>query len=131
MLEQNKDYMDLTALSFGDRRITYEEMHDRIEKYVRLLYSKGVRQGDVIGICAYNTPESVYLLYALDVIGAIVVGYSPFDNKEKTKLDIEMTKPKMVISVDMCYGNIRNFQKSLNFSFLSSFLFVFGFIITS
>ena len=53
MLEQNKDYMDLTALSFGDRRITYEEMHDRIEKYVRLLYSKGVRQGDVIGICAY------------------------------------------------------------------------------
>ena len=39
MLEQNKDYMDLTALSFGDRKITYEEMHDIIEKYVRLLYS--------------------------------------------------------------------------------------------
>ena len=116
MLEQNKDYMDLTALSFGDRRITYEEMHDRIEKYVRLLYSKGVRQGDVIGICAYNTPESVYLLYALDIIGAIVVGYSPFDNKEKTKLDIEMTKPKMVISVNMCYKNFKDWEKALNFS---------------
>ena len=116
MLEQNKDYMDLTALSFGDRRITYEEMHDRIEKYVRLLYSKGVRQGDIIGICAYNTPESVYLLYALDIIGAIVVGYSPFDNKEKAKLDIEMTKPKMVISVDMCYKNFKDWEKALNFS---------------
>jgi len=116
MLEKNKDYMNLTALSFGDRKITYEEMHDRIEKYVRLLYSKGVRQGDVIGICAYNTPESVYLLYALDVIGAIVVGYSPFDNKEKTKLDIEMTKPKMVISVDMCYKNFKDWEKALNFS---------------
>lgn len=116
MLEQNKDYMNLTALSFGDRKITYEEMHDRIEKYVRLLYSKGVRQGDVIGICAYNTPESVYLLYALDIIGAIVVGYSPFDNKEKTKLDIEMTKPKMVISVDMCYSNFKDWEKALNFS---------------
>ena len=116
MLEKNKDYMNLTALSFDDRKITYEEMHDRIEKYVRLLYSKGVRQGDVIGICAYNTPESVYLLYALDVIGAIVVGYSPFDNKEKTKLDIEMTKPKMVISVDMCYKNFKDWEKALNFS---------------
>lgn len=116
MLEQNKDYMGLTALSFGDRKIIYEEMHDRIEKYVRLLYSKGVRQGDVIGICAYNTPESVYLLYALDIIGAIVVGYSPFDNKEKTKLDIEMTKPKMVISVDMCYKNFKDWEKALNFS---------------
>lgn len=116
MLEQNKDYMNLTALSFGDRKISYEEMHDRIEKYVRLLYSKGVRQGDVIGICAFNTPESVYLLYALDIIGAIVVGYSPFDNKEKTKLDIEMTKPKMVISVDMCYKNFKDWEKALNFS---------------
>ena len=116
MLEQNKDYMNLTALSFGDRKISYEEMHDRIEKYVRLLYSKGVRQGDVIGICAFNTPESVYLLYALDIVGAIVVGYSPFDNKEKTKLDIEMTKPKMVISVDMCYKNFKDWEKALNFS---------------
>ena len=116
MLEKNKDYMDLTALSFGDRKISYEEMHDRIEKYVRLLYSKGVRQGDIIGICAYNTPESVYLLYALDIIGAIVVGYSPFDNKEKAKLDIEMTKPKMVISVDMCYKNFKDWEKALNFS---------------
>lgn len=116
MLEKNKDYMDLTALSFGDRKISYEEMHDRIEKYVRLLYSKGVRQGDIIGICAYNTPESVYLLYALDIIGAIVVGYSPFDNKEKTKLDIEMTKPKMVITVDMCYSNFKDWEKALNFS---------------
>lgn len=116
MLEQNKDYMNLTALSFGDRKISYEEMHDRIEKYVRLLYAKGVRQGDVIGICAYNTPESVYLLYALDIIGAVVVGYSPFDNKEKTKLDIEMTKPKMVITVDMCYSNFKDWEKALNFS---------------
>jgi len=116
MLEKNKNYMNLTALSFGDRKITYEEMHDRIEKYVRLLYSKGVRQGEVIGICAFNTPESVYLLYALDIIGAIVVGYSPFDNKEKTKLDIEMTKPKMVISVDMCYKNFKDWEKALNFS---------------
>ena len=116
MLEQNKKYMNYTALTFGDRKITYEEMHDRIEKYVRMLYSKGVRNGDIIGVCALNTPESVYLLYALDIIGAVVVGYSPLDNKEKIKKDIELTKPKMVISVDMCYSNFKEFEKALNFS---------------
>lgn len=116
MLENNKKYMNYTALSFGNRKITYEEMHDRIEKYVRLLYSKGVRQGDIIGVCALNTPESVYLLYALDIIGAIVVGYSPLDNKEKVKKDIELTKPKMVITVDMCYSNFKGYEKALNFS---------------
>ena len=116
LLDQNKNYMDLTALSFGERRITYEEMHDRIEKYVRLLYAKGVRQGDIIGICALNTPESVYLIYALDIIGAITVGYNFFDNKEKIKKDIELTKPKMVITVDMFYSNFKKWEKALNFS---------------
>jgi len=116
MLEQNQKYMNYTALTFGDRKITYEEMHDRIEKYVRMLYSKGVRNGDIIGVCALNTPESVYLLYALDIIGAVVVGYSPLDSEERIKKDIELTKPKMVISVDMCYGNFKKSEKALNFS---------------
>ena len=90
MYENNKKYMNLNALSFGDRKITYEEMHDSIEKYSKMLYKKGIRAGDVIAICCLNTPESVYLLYALDRIGAITVGINPFDNKEKIKKDIEL-----------------------------------------
>lgn len=116
MLDHNKKYMDLVALSFGNKKITYEEMHEQIEKYVKLLYSKGVREGDLIGVVALNTPESVYLLYALDIIGAVTVGYSPLDNAEKVKKDIELVKPKMVISVDMCYNNFKESEKALNFS---------------
>ena len=108
--------MDLTALSFGDKKITYEQLHDNIQKYVKMLYAKGVREGDVIGVVALNTPESVYLLYALDVIGAITVGLSPIDKKENLERDIQEIKPKMVISVDMCYDNFKDSEKALNFS---------------
>lgn len=41
--------MDYTVLTFDNRKITYEEMHDRIKKYARILYKRGVREGDVIG----------------------------------------------------------------------------------
>lgn len=116
MLECNKKYMDLVALTFGKKKITYEEMHEQIEKYVRLLYSKGVREGDLIGVIAANTPESVYLLYALDILGAVTVGLSPIDSPEKLKHDIEQVRPKMVISVDMCYSNFKDSEKALNFS---------------
>ncbi len=116
LLAQNEKYMNLTALTFGDRTITYEELHDRIQKYAKMLYQKGIRENDVIGVCTLNTPESVYLLYALDMIGAIVVGYSPFDSKERIKQDIAMTNPKMVISVDMNYSNFKESEKALNFS---------------
>ena len=100
--------MDLIALSTHDREITYEEMHESIQKYARLLYKKGVREGDIIGVCALNVPESVYLLYALDIIGAVVVGFSPLDNKEKIKKDIELTRPKMIITVDMKYKDFKS-----------------------
>ena len=116
LLNNNKDYMNFTALTFGDRKISYEELHDRIEKYARILYQKGVRKGDKIGVCALNTPESVYLLYALDLLGAQVIGLSPFDNKQKTKQDIELTQPKIIITVDMNYSNVKEYEKALNFS---------------
>ena len=115
LLECNKPYMDLTALTFANRKITYEEMHERINQYARALYKKGIREGDVIGVCVLNTPESVFLIYALDIIGAKVVGLNPFDSN-RAKMDLELTKPKMVITVDIFYNYFKNFEKALNFS---------------
>ena len=116
MLEQNRDYMNSIALSTVNRKITYEQLHESIEKYVKILWKKGIRAGDKIGVCALNVPESVYLIYALDVIGAITIGFDPMANKEKLKRDIELTKPKMIITVDLQYSNFRNLEKALNFS---------------
>ena len=116
LLHNNERYMNYTALTFADRKISYEELHDRVNKYARVLYQKGIRQGDKIGVCALNTPESVYLLYALDSLGAEVIGISPLDNKKKIKQDIELTRPKMIVSVDMNYSNFKDYEKALNFS---------------
>ncbi len=116
LLERNRDYMNYTALSFGKKRVTYEEMHTRIEEYARALYKRGIRKGDIIGVCVANTPESVYLLYALDIIGAVVVGLSPLDNEYQIQRDLTMIKPKMVITVDKLYGNFKKAEDALNFS---------------
>lgn len=116
MLESSKNHMDNIALTFEDRKITYEELFESIDRYAKLLHSKGVQKGDIIGICSLNTPEAVYLIYALNLLGAIVVGYSPFDSKEKVKIDIEMTKPKMIITTDFSYGNFKDIEKALNIS---------------
>ena len=116
VLECNKDNMDSIALSFENRQISYEELFESIERYSKLLYSKGVRQGDLIGICVLNTPEAVYLLYALNKIGAVVIGFSPFDSKERIKADLELTKPKMIITADYSYSSFKDLEKSLNFT---------------
>ena len=116
MLESSKNHMNDIALTFGDRKITYEELFESINKYAKVLYSKGVRSGDLIGICALNTPEAVYLIYALNLLGAVVVGYSPFDSRERIVNDVSLTMPKMIITADFSYGNFKDIEKSLNIS---------------
>ena len=118
LLERNKNYMNYTALSFPGKKenITYEELHTRINEYARALHKEGIRKGDVVAVCVLNTPESVYLLYALDLIGAVVVGLSPLNNDYKMKRDIEMVKPTRLITLDMMYGKCKNSCDALNVS---------------
>ncbi len=117
LLECNEGHMEDIALSTpSGRKITYEELHERINFYKKILVAKGVRAGDKIGVCALNCPEAIYVIYALSSLGAITIGISPLARKEETKRDIEVTKPKMIISVDMMYSNFKNCEKALNFS---------------
>ena len=89
--------MDHTALSFYSRKVTYRELHQKIDEYARTLFSLGVRQGDKVGVCLLNTPEGVFTLYGLSKLGAIVVGLSPLNNVYKMKIDLDISKPKVVI----------------------------------
>ena len=44
MLESSKNHMDNTALTFKNKKITYEELVESIDKYAKVLYSKGIRK---------------------------------------------------------------------------------------
>lgn len=116
LLERNAKYMNNIALSFGDRKITYEELHERINEYAKALYHHGIRKGDKIGVCLVNSPEAIYVLYALDIIGAVIVGLSPMNNEYKMRRDIEMTKPSRIITADILYSNIKNSCDALHIS---------------
>ncbi len=118
MLEQNKKYMDYTALSFEGKKITYEELHENIQKYAIALSKKGIKAGDIVGVCLLNTFEAVYILYALDVLGANVVGLSPFDNEKKIRDDLTITKPSIVISVDIVSNIFRDLEDEFGYSTL-------------
>lgn len=65
MLDANKNNMDGIAIKTHNRIITYEELHESIDKMAKMLYKKGVRPGDKIGLCTMNTPEGIFIYYAI------------------------------------------------------------------
>jgi len=79
--------LDRAARSFGDRdalivchqqrRYSYRELHDEVERAARGLLSIGVKPGDRVGIWSANCAEWVVTQYAAAKAGAILVNINP------------------------------------------------------
>lgn len=59
-----------------ERRFTYAEVNEEVERVAAGLRSFDVEKGDRVGTALPNTPEHVFLLLAIQRIGAVAV---PFD----------------------------------------------------
>lgn len=62
-----------TALIYHDTKITYGELDRTILQYATYLQQKGVKAGDVVALSCYNTPEFIYIYFAIARLGATVV----------------------------------------------------------
>ncbi len=59
------------ALVYYGRNIGYREMFRMIDITAQALNAIGVKQGDIVTLCTALIPETVYVFYALNKLGAI------------------------------------------------------------
>ena len=50
---------------------SYKELIDEIKKCAKSLKRLGIKEDDVVTICMPNTPESVIMFYAINMVGAV------------------------------------------------------------
>lgn len=101
LYENNKDTLDNIAINYFDRKITYCELLNNIERCAKALASIGIKKSDVVTIFSTNTPETIYLIYALNYIGAIVdLEYVTISEKEAVK-NVSTAKSKAVFVLDL------------------------------
>ena len=60
-----------TAIEYLGLKVSYDNMFKKIEMTARALKAVGVEHGDIVSVCLPNIPEAVYLLYAINSIGAV------------------------------------------------------------
>jgi len=66
-------YPNFVALSVGGKRLTFLELHQRIERIAAALHQLGFRAGDRLAILLPNESEYLELIYACSRLGVIVV----------------------------------------------------------
>lgn len=107
LYEQNKDYLSRVALSYYDKKITFGELFHNIEETARALKTMGVKENDIVTISMPNTPEAVYLFYAMSKIGAIANMVDPRTSADGIQKYIEEVKSDKVIIVDAYYNKVK------------------------
>lgn len=102
----NKDYLSNVALNYFDRKITYQDLFDNIDKSAKGFSALGLKQGDIIIMVTVTIPETIYSLYALNKLGAIPNMVDPRTNIEGIKNYIQEVKAKVVVCLDVVYPKV-------------------------
>ncbi len=71
MYENNKDYPRDIALNYYGRKITYAELFANIDKTAKAFQAIGVKEGEIVTVALPSIPEALYVVYALNKIGAV------------------------------------------------------------
>ena len=110
--EANKDRGDSIALEYMDMKpVTFNELWENIEVAAKALTALGVKVGEIVTVAMPNTPEFVYLAYAINRIGAVLNIIHPLPGEKELLGYLEEAQSRFFFMFDGTYNIIKNSLK--------------------
>ena len=100
LYQNNKEYLQDTALIYFNRKISYRKLFESIDQIEKALRAVGVGKGQIVTINLPSMPETVYLLYALSKIGAIANMIDPRSDTEMLKHYLDEAESKVFVFLE-------------------------------
>lgn len=100
------------ALEFYDSQISYKDMIKKINKVAAALKASGAEPGEKITICMPNTPEAVYMFYAINEIGAVANMIHPLSSEKEIEDYLKKAESKIMFCVDISYPKVESVIKN-------------------
>ncbi|HEX5752320.1 MAG TPA: amino acid adenylation domain-containing protein, partial [Archangium sp.] len=86
------------ALEFGETQLSYGELDSRANQLAHLLASKGVRSGELVGICVERSADLVVGLLGILKAGAAYVPLDPAYPQQRLAFMLEDTQARVVVA---------------------------------
>lgn len=101
-----------TALQYFDYEITYKELIKKINKTAAALKAIGAKKGDRITVCMPNTPEAIYMFYAINEIGAIANMVHPLSSEKEIEDYVNQSHSHIILCIDISYPKVEAIIKN-------------------
>ena len=99
-----------TALIYMFHNFNYEHLLKRINQFAYSLKEMGVKKDEIVTVCLPNIPDAVYLLYAINQIGAIANIVHPSYNLPQMEENVSKTKSKLIFCLDLSYQMFKELE---------------------
>lgn len=96
------------AIEYFGKQYSYIDLFYEIDRCTKALKSYGIRKGDVITILSANIPEALFLIYAINRLGAVANIVHPLSAENEIKDALNRYSSVMLIAMDICYEKIKN-----------------------
>ena len=100
------------ALVFEDKKFTYGELNDLVNRMANYLLKLGIKKGDRVGIYLPNCWEHIVAHFGILKIGAIVVPFNPMYKAYEIQHMLEDSGAETIITVPELYPYIKEVKNS-------------------
>ena len=110
LYENSKDYPKDIALEYMGSKISYRELFVRIDECVKALTALQVIPGDIVTIALPSIPEALYLVYALNKMGAVANMIHPLAGEKEILHYLNEVKSSVAVIFE---GTYKIIEKSI------------------
>ena len=103
LYNNNKDHLREIAINYFGREITYTELFKNIDITTSALIALGVKEGDIVTVGLPSIPEAIYLVYAINRIGAVANMIHPLAGEQELAFYLNEVKSKFAFLFDATY----------------------------
>ena len=101
IVEKNRNNEEQTAIRYYGRKVNYGQLFQKIRETARALKAWGIGEGDTVTLMSLDTPETLYCIYALNYLGAVINSVYLSLTPAEIKKTVCETASKMLIVMDI------------------------------
>lgn len=99
-------YPDNLAMEFFDTEFTFREVLERVDQVANSLKAMSVVENESVTICMPNMPEAIFLIYAVNKIGAVCNVIHPLSDHWDIVAAMQSTDSSLIFTTDASYKNV-------------------------
>ena len=99
-------FPDDPAIEFYNKKISYSQFIERIERCARAFVALGIQPGDAVTLCMPNIPQCLECFYALNRIGAVANMVHPLSARTEITFYLNLSQSKAIVTVDLFFETV-------------------------